>query len=530
VKRVALVVAVFALVGFNLRAQTPRAAAAPTFATDVAPILQAKCINCHRPGEVAPMSLRTFDEVRPWARAIKQKVMAREMPPWFADASPGTFSNDPRLSPQQIDTIARWVDGGVARGNPADEPKLPALTEGWQLGEPDYIITLPVVNIPAEGRDYFPTPNLTLDLPEDRWIRALEIRPSNREVTHHSVIFTAPGGAGAGLGAATGSGFFDVLGVWAVGTPPTVYPEGMGRWLRKGQQLRTNLHYHPNGKPATDQTRVGLYFGKGELKKEVASALAGDLTFQIPPRAKNHEMRAVYVVDQDSTVVSYFPHMHLRGKDMTITAAFPDGRKQTLISVPAYDFNWQLFYYPTEQISLPRGTRVDIVAHYDNSADNPNNPDPDRAVTFGEQSTDEMMFGMIEFVAKDGISPVPVTPEIRMDALQATLPSDSTYRIPVSILKPIPSVLHLPRTGKGTWYLAQSRLQINVIPIREIAWDGDAFKFRMDVRFGPKAAFTFDVSGTVGADGTIRGQTAPVGVAKAPFSPTFEGTRAGAAR
>jgi hypothetical protein len=525
VRRLILVGALVTAVGFSLEAQSPKPAATVTFAKDVAPILHAKCINCHRPGEVAPMSLRTFDEVRPWARSIKQKVTAREMPPWFADAPADVFLNDPRLTTQQVDTIARWVDGGAVRGNPADEPKLPALADGWQLGEPDYIITLPVVNIPAEGRDYFPTPNLALDLPEDRWIRAVEIRPSNREVTHHSVIFTTPAGAGGGLGATGASGFFDVLGVWAVGTPPTVYPEGMGRWLRKGQMLRTNLHYHPNGKPATDQTRVGLYWGKGELKKEVASALAGNLTFQIPPHAKNHEMRAVYVVDQDSTVVSYFPHMHLRGKDMTMTATFPDGRKQTLISVPAYDFNWQLFYYPKAPVVLPRGTRVDIVAHYDNSADNPNNPDPGRAVTFGEQSTDEMMFGMFEFVATEGVSPVPATNDTRIDALQATLPADSSYRIQVSILKPIPSVLHLPRTGDGTWYLGQDRFQINVIPIRGIVWNGDAFSFRMDVRFGPKAAFTFDVNGSVGPDGTIRGTTTPVGVAKAPFSPTFEGSR-----
>ena len=522
-RRFVLVGALVLTAGYSLPAQTPKPAAAVTFTKEVAPILHARCINCHRPGEVAPMSLRTFDEVRPWSRAIKEKVSKRQMPPWFADAAHGVFTNDPRLTPSQIDTIVRWVDGGAVRGNPADEPKLPALTEGWQLGEPDYVITLPLVNIPAEGRDYFPTPNLTLDLPEDRWIRAIEIRPSNREVTHHSVIFTAPATSAGGLGAAAGSGFFDVLGVWAVGTPATVYPEGMGRWLRKGQQIRTNLHYHPNGKPATDQTRVGLYWGKGELAKEVASALAGDLTFQIPPHAKNHEMRAVYVVDQDSTVVSYFPHMHLRGKDMKITATFPDGRQQTLINVPGYDFNWQLFYYPQERLTLPRGTRVDIVAHYDNSADNPNNPDPARAVTFGEQSTDEMMFGMFEFVAKEGVSPVPVTNETRMDALQATLPRDETFRIPVAILKPIPSVLHLPRTGEGTWYLGQSRFQINVIPIRNIVWNGDAFAFRMDVRFGPKAAFTFDVNGTVSADGVIRGTTTPVGVEKAPFTRSFEG-------
>ena len=158
-----------------------------------------------------------------------------------------------------------------------------------------------------------------------------------------------------------------MLGVWAVGTPPTVYPDGTGRWVRKGQQLRTNLHYHPNGTAMTDQTRVGLYWGKGELKKEVVSAVTGDVGFRIPPREKNHEMHAVYVVDQDINVVSYFPHMHLRGKDMRMTATLPDGTKKTLLNVPAYDFNWQLFYYPKERVALPRGTRVDVVAHYDNS-------------------------------------------------------------------------------------------------------------------------------------------------------------------
>ena len=286
-----------------VQAQTGVSSQPVTFARDVAPILHAKCITCHRPGEVAPMSLRTYDEVRPWARAMKQKVVAREMPPWFADAPHGMFANDPRLTPEQIDVISRWADSGAPRGNPADEPRLPALTDGWQLGEPDHVITLPLVNIPAEGRDYFPTPSLDVDVPEDRWIRAIEIRPSNRAVTHHSVIFTLPAGTKGGVGAASGSGFFDVLGVWAVGTPPTVFPEGMGKWVRRGQQLRTNLHYHPNGQPAVDETRIGLYWGKGELKKEVATALVGDIGFVIPPREKNHELRSVYVVDQDLHVI-----------------------------------------------------------------------------------------------------------------------------------------------------------------------------------------------------------------------------------
>jgi hypothetical protein len=196
--------------------------------------------------------------------------------------------------------------------------------------------------------------------------------------------------------------------------------------------------------------------------------------------------------------------------------------------VPAYDFNWQLFYYPKNRVQLPRGTRVDIVAHYDNSADNPNNPDPERAVTFGEQSTDEMMFGLFEFVADDGVSPKPVNNETRIEALLASLPADSAYRVNVTILPnrpPVPSVLHIPKNGEGTWYIAQSRFQINVVPIKQIEWTGNAYKFRMDVRFGPRAAFTFDVAGTVDADGSLKGSAAPVGVAMAPFSQAFEGTR-----
>ena len=512
-----------AAVGLSLHAQAPRPAtrsgASVTYAKDVAPLLHAKCISCHRPGEVAPMALRTYDEVRPWARSIRQKVSTRQMPPWFADPAHGSFSNDARLTNQQIDTIVTWVDAGAPRGNPADEPHVPALPEGWQLGEPDYIITLPAIDVPAEGKDIFPTPNITIDIPDDRWIRALEIRPSNREVTHHSVLFLA----GANVGQ---SGFIDVLGVWAVGTNATEYPDGVGRWIRKGQQLRTNLHYHPNGKPAVDQTRVGLYFGKGDLKKEVASAVAGDIAFRIPAGAKNHEMRALFPIDQDINIVSYFPHMHFRGKDMTLTALMPDGRRQTLLSVPAYDFNWQLYYYPTTPVPIPRGAIIEAVAHYDNSADNKNNPDPTRDVTFGEQSNDEMMFGVFDFTPREGVSPQPTTIDKRMDVLASTLGAGA-YLTTVTILKPIPAVLHIPRTGEGAFYLGQGRFQINRVPIKTITWNGDNFEFRMDARFGPNAAFTFDVKGNVTPDGTIRGEVTPVGAAKAPFSRNFEGKAAG---
>ena len=219
------------------------------------------------------------------------------------------------------------------------------------------------------------------------------------------------------MSAMSSSGMFDVLGVWAVGTPATVYPEGTGRWVRKGQMLRTNLHYHPNGTPQIDRTRVGLYFGKGEMKKEVAAALAGNVTFSIPPNEPNFELRSVYMVDQDINIVSFFPHMHLRGKDMKMTATFPDGRQQTLLNVPAYDFNWQLFYYPKTGFCCRAARRSGRVLRQFRGQQAPTRSS--KAITFGEaSSTSEMMFGMLEFTADAGVSRLSTERE-RMEALVA---------------------------------------------------------------------------------------------------------------
>ncbi|HEV8210549.1 MAG TPA: hypothetical protein VGP77_10520 [Vicinamibacterales bacterium] len=491
-----------------------------TFTHDVAPILNAKCVTCHRAGEVAPMALLTYQDARPYARAIKEKVASRQMPPWFADKSAGTFANDPSLTDAEIATITRWVDAGAPQGDPKDMPKPPQFTEGWQLGEPDQIIELPEVQIPATGGDYFPTPSLTPDLKEDRWIRAIEIRPSNRQITHHSVIFSAS------IDMMRQTGTFDVLGVWAVGTPATVYPEGSGRWIRKGQMLRTNLHYHPNGTPQTDRTRIGLYFGKGELKKEVAAGLAGNLLFTIPANAPNHELRAVYVADQDINIVSFFPHMHLRGRDMTMTASFPGGRKETLLHVPAYDFNWQLFYYPKNTVALPKGTRLDLVAHYDNSAANRNNPDASKPVRFGEASTAEMMFGMFEFTAANGVSPTPSTERTRMTALLSSFPDRSAFLIEVPFgPEPTLSVFHLPRSGEGaSLYWTTVGPLIGPGPVQDLKWDGNAFAFQTALLGGRGAGF-YNVTGTVEADGTVKGTMRRRGPTQPP-SYDFTGTAA----
>lgn len=363
-----------------------------TFTKDVAPILFENCVTCHRAGESAPMSLRNYEETRPWAKSIKEKVSKREMPPWFADPAHGSFANDASLTEKEIKTIVKWVDAGAPQGNPKDMPAMPTFTTGWQRGEPDAIIELPTVNVPADGYDYFPNLRFKAEVDESRWISAIEIRPSNPEVAHHVVIFM--NGFGGGMG-----NDFNVLGTWAVGTAANVYPEGMGRRISNGQTLTANMHYHPNGTATTDTTRIGLYYGEGELKHEVHAALAGSFSLHIPAGAENHKESDAWYVDDDIKIVSMFPHMHLRGKDMSFTAYDEKGKQgKTLLSVPNYDFNWQLFYYPTEPIPVKAGGEIEIMAHYDNSENNPHNPDPTRSVGFGQASTDEMMFGIFEYI------------------------------------------------------------------------------------------------------------------------------------
>jgi hypothetical protein len=497
--------------------QSTPSAADVTFTKDVAPILNEKCVTCHRPGEVAPMSLRSFEEARPFARAIKDKVVARQMPPWFADRSIREFSNDPSLTEKEIATISAWVDDGAPQGNAADLPAAPAFTDGWQLGEPDYVVELPEVHIPATGGDYFPTPNLTLDIKEDHWVRAIEVRPSNREVTHHTVIFAAGNPMSLMMGGS--DGFFDVLAVWAVGTAPTTYPEGTGRWIRKGEMLRTNLHYHPNGTPQIDRTRVGFYFGKGELRKEVVAGLTGAIGFNIPPQATNHEVHSVFVADQDMDVISLFPHMHLRGKDMTMTANYPDGRRETLLSVPQYDFNWQLFYYPKTALRLPRATRLEVVAHYDNSSGNKKNPNPNRSVHFGESSNDEMMFGMFEFTAPHGVSPVPPTERSRTSALVDSFPKGTAFACELPFEStPTKLVLHLPVEGdKGEWYIPEPMGNFNPMAIQQVKWQGNNFSFvSLMLAGGPVARGYYDVSGTVAPGGALEGHLTRRGAGQNP--------------
>lgn len=470
------------------------AGSTPTFAKDVAPIFYANCAQCHRPGEIAPMSLLSYEEARPWAKSIAKNVAAREMPPWKLNPDHGQFSNDMSLTQGEIDTIVGWVDAGAPRGNLSDLPKMPEFTDGWRNGEPDYIVDLEPVDLPAEGPDLFPDIEVRVDLPEDKWIQAIEIRPGNRKVLHHVVMFL-------GGGTSTRTSLPDFLAVWAPGTPPAVYPGGTGRKIGKSAQITMNMHYHTYGEAATDQTCVGLYFADEEPQKAISGQFAGTVNFRIPANESDHRVGARYVVDEDIQVISFFPHMHTRGKSMKYTALYPDGRSEVLLDLPDYDFNWQWYYYPEEPITLPEGTVLDIEAHYDNSSGNPDNPDPSLDVTFGEDTNSEMMFGVFDFIPVEGKYPKPIDTSEKLDRILATYDPEATFQVTTDLgLVKLNSGFLLPREGDGMWFFPFGR-QLFEIPLSKIQWNGNAFT--ADVTLLGQGGISME--GTVSADGSIQG-------------------------
>jgi mono/diheme cytochrome c family protein len=386
--------AVAALAGLPVleqRAAAQTTSATATFARDVAPVLYKNCVSCHRPTMFAPMSLLTYEEARPWARAIKQRVMKREMPPWSADAPLGTFKNDPRLSQQEIDTIAAWVDAGAPRGNDRDLPAPPTFADGWTIGKPDAIFTMTEeFNVPAEGTIPYQYIRVSTNLTEDKWIQAIEFKPSNRAVVHHIIANAQPAGHGAQDERTPGR---VSLGGITPNMPGEIYEPGVARKLPANSEIILQMHYTTNGQPTTDRTSVGVIFAKEPPKKVFGGGMILNLGFVIPPGADNHEVKGSQTLAQDTVLRSVMPHMHMRGKDMTYVAYYPDGRVETLLSVPKYLFDWQIVYDFTEPKVLPKGTRIEVTAHFDNSPNNPYNPDPTQTVRWGDQTWEEMMIG-----------------------------------------------------------------------------------------------------------------------------------------
>ncbi|MCI0486206.1 MAG: cytochrome c [Blastocatellia bacterium] len=365
-----------------------------TFNKDIAPIFYKNCVSCHRPGEIAPMSLVTYREVRPWAKAIREKVVTRDMPPWHADPHYGKWANDRRMSQEEIDRVVSWVDAGAKEGDPKDLKPAPKFASGWQIGEPDIVFEMPEeFTVPAEGTvpyKYFTVPT---NFKEDRYIQAMEARAGNLSVVHHIVIYVREPGNSGPRRRDIGTG---LLGALSPGQTPFRSQPGTAKLIKAGSDLVFQMHYTPNGKETKDRSMVGLIFSKQPVKKVITTTAAFDVRFVIPPNISNHQIKAEYEFDQDTEIISFMPHMHLRGKNITYTAYYPDGRSEILLSVPQYDFGWQVYYYPVKPLPMPKGTRIEAVAHFDNSANNPLNPDPNKEVRFGEQTWEEMMNGFFD--------------------------------------------------------------------------------------------------------------------------------------
>jgi uncharacterized protein DUF3471/copper type II ascorbate-dependent monooxygenase-like protein len=424
-----------------------------TFNKDVAPILFKNCAICHKPDDIAPFSVLSYKDVRPWAKSIREQVIKREMPPWSADPRYGDFSNNPSLSQNEIDTIVAWVDQGAREGDPKNLPPAPNFSETWEIGKPDVILAMPEeYKLAASGADdyiYFRVPT---NFTEDKWIQAVEFRPGNKRVVHHAAVFiespdllemarakanrlggsldprslpslfeTESGsvlrkegtvrrvspevqviddGCSSPSGGAisNGSAGARLLCVYAPGRNADIWPAGTAKRVPAGSNFIFQMHYaKTTGKPEKDRTIVGLRFANAPVEKMIESRDVTNFFFKIPPGAENHEATACYVFPRDVQLMNYMPHMHVRGKDMKFDAIYPDGRRETLLSVD-YNFNWQTLYRLKQPVPVPKGTKLMVTAHFDNSAKNARNPDPTRAVRFGEPTYDEMLVGFIDFI------------------------------------------------------------------------------------------------------------------------------------
>lgn len=384
-----------------------------TFTKDVLPILQQNCQTCHRnapigvSGMIAPMPLETYDEVRPWARSVAKMVESREMPPWSAAPSHhGLFEGERVLTDHQIDTIVRWARSGAPQGDPADAPPPRSFVRGkWWLGEPDVVVPLPEpVWVGDEVADWQPTIEIPLTediLPEDRWVRAIECVAGSK-VVHHVVVFAY----GPGMERDRGDGGVGGnLGGLAPGAEPAMMREGYGILLKKGTTLGISMHYHKEAGPGTgawDRSEIGLHFypKDAELQNVQISAI-GNLQFEIPPGVKNWPVGMSRTFDRPVTLLSMLPHMHFRGTAAKYTAFYPDGRQEVLLEVPKYSYAWQHNYRFKEPRKLPPGTRIDVELWFDNSTENPVNPNPQQTIRFGAPTTDEMALGYIYYAFDD---------------------------------------------------------------------------------------------------------------------------------
>jgi hypothetical protein len=397
----------------------PAETAQPTFSRDVWPIMKQSCVPCHQAGQIAPMAFTSYGQVRPWARAIRQAVLTRAMPPWHAEENKlHSFRNDRSLSQGNIQTILAWVDAGAPEGTPLAPFAPGPESRSWKLGTPDLTVQVPGFHVPASGFLPYSFLIVPLHLDHDVWVRAAEFRIDQRAVIHHINAFVRAPESSFLAGFASnqifvptvaergrkreGERLFDrrqlLLG-YEPGYDPMPWLDNGAKLIKAGSDLVFELHYNPNGKAVVDHSELGLYFSKSEPEKRVlAIDTLRDLDLSIPPGAADYISQASVTLARPVQLISVQPHMHVRGKSMCVQAIYPDGRTETLVNVPRYDFNWQTTYAFRDPINLPAGTTLQSKAGFDNSGNNPNNPDPKATVHWGDQTIDEMHIAFLELV------------------------------------------------------------------------------------------------------------------------------------
>jgi hypothetical protein len=428
------------------------AAPAVEFHKDIEPLLQAHCQTCHRPGEIGPMALLTYDQARPWAKSIRQAVLTKKMPPWYADNSVQHYSNDTSLTAAEIETIKNWVDAGAPEGDPKLGPEARTFVDGWNIGTPDMLVEMPTAyEIPARGTVEYTYIIIPTNFKEDMWVQRMEVRPSDRARVHHIVLYErlagskwlreypigvpfvpaarkgTEGRSSDGDRTEEGSVADQWLVGYAPGTQPYSLPDGTAFRIKAGSDFVLQVHYTTNGTASSDQTKIGLVFSKKPPTKRAFIANVADGRFAIPPGDPNYSAKAELTLAAPAQVVAVAPHMHMRGKAMDMRAVYPTGESETLFNVPHYDFNWQInYYFPTPK-TLPRGTKLQVNATWDNSANNRFNPDPKAEVHWGDQSWDEMLLGL---------AMLQIDPKVDVDKLFQAPPRKPKQGQPVAQAKP----------------------------------------------------------------------------------------------
>lgn len=382
-----------------------------TYHNRISRIIQQKCENCHRVDGLAPMPLQTYRQVSERKAVISYMVKSGRMPPWGAKRGVGEWANDASLNDRDLADLVAWLDGNTPEGNPAEAPLPRPYAPGWAMGKPDGVVQIPdTFRIPAQGVVEYKYSYVKTDFDSDKWITAMEISPTAPKVVHHVLVFIEEPGRkprndpsrkpGDPLPAGGIDGFFAAT---APGTQATVFPTGAAKKLPKGAWLKFQIHYQPNGVEQVDQTKLGFQFADDSMLRtrqmlEVQSRSAFNTRFEIPPHADNYEVTATHQFRQPGNIISLFPHTHLRGKAWKIELQRPDGTREMLLDVPRYDFNWQTYYEFRKPVRVDSGYRILATAWYDNSKNNPFNPNPDATVRFGEQTFEEMMIGYFDWI------------------------------------------------------------------------------------------------------------------------------------